>query len=183
MGTLSVKARAYPRQIKTKNMNFKNAAISSCGYSVTMEILSFPFLFARKFSSMRTHFPLPSVSHQSQQSRNIFGGDAIRFSIKILNFLVMNTANFFLPSLLLALSLLDTSFAKCPPSEYSAPSGTVRYSGSTVRYSGFTDDNELNCIFNIRVPVSLRAILEIKKLKVMGRMPNCENGSLEIRVG
>ena len=25
-------------------------------YSVTMEILSFPFLFARKFSSMRTHF-------------------------------------------------------------------------------------------------------------------------------
>ena len=29
VGTLSVKARAYPRQIKTKNMNFKNAAISS----------------------------------------------------------------------------------------------------------------------------------------------------------
>ena len=25
-------------------------------YSVTMEILSFPFLFARKFPSMRTHF-------------------------------------------------------------------------------------------------------------------------------
>ena len=29
MGTLSVKARAYPRQIKTDKMNFKNAAISS----------------------------------------------------------------------------------------------------------------------------------------------------------
>ena len=29
VGTLSVKARAYPRQIKTKNMNFKYAAISS----------------------------------------------------------------------------------------------------------------------------------------------------------
>ena len=26
-GTLSVKARAYPRQIKTNKMNFKNAAI------------------------------------------------------------------------------------------------------------------------------------------------------------
>ena len=62
VGTLSVKARAYPRQIKTKNMSFKNAAISSCGYSVTMEILSFPFLFARKFSSMRTHFAAVSVS-------------------------------------------------------------------------------------------------------------------------
>ena len=62
VGTLSVKARAYPRQIKTKNMNFKNADISSCGYSVIMEILSFPFLFARKFSSMRTHFAAVSVS-------------------------------------------------------------------------------------------------------------------------
>ena len=29
VGTLSVKARAYPRQIKTNKMNFKNAAISS----------------------------------------------------------------------------------------------------------------------------------------------------------
>ena len=28
VGTLSVKARAYPRQIKTNKMNFKNAAIS-----------------------------------------------------------------------------------------------------------------------------------------------------------
>ena len=62
VGTLSVKARAYPRQIKTKNMNFKNAAISSCGYSVTMEILSFPFLFARKFSSMRTNFAAVSFA-------------------------------------------------------------------------------------------------------------------------
>ena len=101
------------------------------------------------------------------------------FVSAILNFLEINTvmdANFFLPSLLLVLSLLGTSFAKCPPSEYSAPSGTVRY-------SGFTDNNELNCTFNIRVPVGLRAVLAIKKLKVMGRMPNCENGSLEIRVG
>ena len=32
-------------------------------YSVTMEILSFPFLFARKFSSMRTHFAPVSVGH------------------------------------------------------------------------------------------------------------------------
>ena len=28
VGTLSVQARAYPREIKTNNMNFKNAAIS-----------------------------------------------------------------------------------------------------------------------------------------------------------
>ena len=110
----------------------------------------------------------------------------IRFSVTIHNFLEINTAmdaKFFFPSLLLVLSLLGASFAKCPPSEYSAPSGTVRYSGSTVRYSGFTEEDDLNCTFNIRVPVTLRAVLEIKKLKVMGRMPNCENGSLEIRVG
>ena len=85
-------------------------------------------------------------------------------------------ANFFLPSLLLVFNVLGTTLAICPPSEYSAPNGTVRY-------SGFTDDNDLNCTFNIRVPVGLRAVLTIKKLKVMGRMPNCENGSLEIRVG
>ena len=83
---------------------------------------------------------------------------------------------FFPPSLLLVLSLLGTSFAKCPPSEYNAPNGTVNH-------TGFTDDNNLTCTFNIRVPVGLRAVLEIKKLKVMGRMPNCENGFLEIRVG
>ena len=47
VGTLSVMARAYPRQIKTNKMNFENAAY--CRYSVTMEILSFTFLFARKF--------------------------------------------------------------------------------------------------------------------------------------
>ena len=47
VGTLSVKARAYPRQIKTNKMNFKNAAYRR--YSVTMEIFSFTFLFARKF--------------------------------------------------------------------------------------------------------------------------------------
>ena len=145
-------------------------------YSVTMEILSFPFLFARKFSSMRTHFPLPSVPHSSQQLRNLV---VTLFASAILNFLEINTAmdaNFFLPSLLLVLSLLGTSFAKCPTSEYSAPNGTVHL-------SGFTDDNNLTCTFNIRVPVGLRAVLEIKKLRVMGRMPNCENGSLEIRVG
>ena len=110
-----------------------------------------------------------------------FGGDAIRFSVTfmILNFLEINTAmdaNFCLPSLMLVLSLLGTSFAKCPPSEYNAPNGTVHHSGST-------DDNNLTCTFNIRVPVGRRAVLEIKKLKVMGRMPNCENGFLEIRVG
>ena len=91
----------------------------------------------------------------------------------------MNTAmgaNCFLPSLMLVLNLLDASFTKCPPAEYSAPNGTVHH-------SGFTDDNNLTCTFNIRVPFGLRAVLEIKKLKVMGRMPNCENGSLEIRVG
>ena len=41
-------------------------------YSVTMEILSFPFLFARKFSSMRTHFAAVStngVSKLRTQSR------------------------------------------------------------------------------------------------------------------
>ena len=54
VGTLSVKAWAYPRQIKTNKMNFENAAYRR--YSVTMEILSFTFLFARKFLSMRTHF-------------------------------------------------------------------------------------------------------------------------------
>ena len=91
----------------------------------------------------------------------------------------MNTAMaaiFFLPSLILVLSVLRASFARCPPSEYNAPNGTVHH-------SGFTDDNNLTCTFNIRVPVSRRAVLEIKKLKVIGRMPNCENGSLEIRVG
>ena len=91
----------------------------------------------------------------------------------------MNTAmdtKFFLPSLMIVWSLLGSSFTKCPPSDYSAPNGTVHH-------SGFTDDNNLTCTFNIRVPVSRRAVLEIKKLKVMGRMPNCENGSLEIRVG
>ena len=91
----------------------------------------------------------------------------------------MNTAMaaiFFLPSLILVLSVLRASFARCPRSEYNAPNGTVHH-------SGFTDDNNLTCTFNIRVPVSRRAVLEIKKLKVMGRMPNCENGSLEIRVG
>ena len=91
----------------------------------------------------------------------------------------MNTAMaaiFFLPSLILVLSVLRASFARCPRSEYNAPNGTVHH-------SGFTDDNNLTCTFNIRVPFGLRAVLEIKKLKVMGRMPNCENGSLEIRVG
>ena len=91
----------------------------------------------------------------------------------------MNTAmdtKFFLPSLMIVWSLLGSSFTKCPPSDYSAPNGTVHH-------SGFTDDNNLTCTFNIRVPFGLRAVLEIKKLKVMGRMPNCENGSLEIRVG
>ena len=91
----------------------------------------------------------------------------------------MNTAMaaiFFLLSLILVLSVLRASFARCPPSEYNAPNGTVHH-------SGFTDDNNLTCTFNIRVPFGLRAVLEIKKLKVMGRMPNCENGSLEIRVG
>ena len=85
-------------------------------------------------------------------------------------------ANIFLPSLILVLNLLDDTFTICPPSEYSAPNGIVHH-------SGFTDDNNLTCTFNIRVPVSRRVVLEIKKLKVMGRMPNCENGSLEIRVG
>ena len=91
----------------------------------------------------------------------------------------MNTAmdtKFFLPSLMIVWSLLGSSFTKCPPSDYSAPNGTVHH-------SGFTDDNNFTCTFNIRVPFGLRAVLEIKKLKVMGRMPNCENGSLEIRVG
>ena len=58
VGTVSVKARAYPRQIKTNKMNFKNAAYRR--YSVTMEIFSFTFLFARKFLSMRTHFTAAS---------------------------------------------------------------------------------------------------------------------------
>ena len=83
------------------------------------------------------------------------------FASAILNFLEINTAmdaNFFLPSLLLVLSLLGTSFAKCPPSEYNAPNGTVNH-------TGFTDDNNLTCTFNIRVPVGLRAVLEIKKLR------------------
>ena len=35
-------------------------------YSVTMEILSFPFLFARKFSSMRTHFAAVSTKCRKQ---------------------------------------------------------------------------------------------------------------------
>lgn len=121
----------------------------------------------------------PPPPLRSAQSRSIFAGDAIRFIITIFNFLEMNTAMyaiFFLPSLMLVLSVLRASFARCPPSEYNAPNGTVHH-------SGFTDDNNLTCTFNIRVPFGLRAVLEIKKLKVMGRMPNCENGSLEIRVG
>ena len=73
-------------------------------------------------------------------------------------------------------AIRDSPFTKCPPSEYSVPNGIVHH-------SGFTDDNNLTCTFNIRVPVSRRVVLEIKKHKVMGRMPNCENGSLEIRVG
>ena len=131
------------------------------------------------FRSSPTSRPWCSNSHPSQQSRSIFDGDAIRFIVTILNFLEMNTAMaaiFFLPSLILVLSVLRASFARCPPSEYNAPNGTVHH-------SGFTDDNNLTCTFNIRVPFGLRAVLEIKKLKVMGRMPNCENGSLEIRVG
>ena len=131
------------------------------------------------FRSSPTRRPWCSNSHPSQQSRSIFNCDAIRFIVAILNFLEMNTAMaaiFFLPSLILVLSVLRASFARCPPSEYNAPNGTVHH-------SGFTDDNNLTCTFNIRVPVSRRAVLEIKKLKVMGRMPNCENGSLEIRVG
>ena len=84
----------------------------------------------------------------------------------------------FQDSLLVALVLLlylpKTLYMDCEISEYGGVNGTVLLSGYNLHKS---------CPIHIRVPVSRRAVLEIKKLKVMGRMPNCENGSLEIRVG
>ena len=46
-------------------------------YSVTMEILSFPFLFARKFSSMRTHFA--AVSPGSIEQARVNGACALKW--------------------------------------------------------------------------------------------------------
>ena len=43
VGTLSVKARAYPRQIKTNKMNFKNATISSLKCYCGNFVIPIPF--------------------------------------------------------------------------------------------------------------------------------------------
>ena len=43
VGTLSVKARAYPRQIKTNKMNFKNATISSLKCYYGNFVIPIPF--------------------------------------------------------------------------------------------------------------------------------------------
>ena len=64
MGALSVKARAYPTKEKQAIWILKMPSYRC--YSVSMEILSFPFLFARQFSraflSMRTHFAAVSTA-------------------------------------------------------------------------------------------------------------------------
>ena len=84
----------------------------------------------------------------------------------------------FLLSLMLLLSSPGASFADCPQSEYHGSTGSV-YS----HVHGELYENNLNCSYNIRVPVGRRAILEFKKLNITGMMPECEQDSLEIMVG
>ena len=79
------------------------------------------------------------------------------------------------------LSLCGITSANCPPSNYTGTNyGTVASPGLNTNQS--YGDN-LNCTYNIRVPVGRRVILEFKKLEVLGTMPNCAEDSLEIKVG
>ena len=113
-------------------------------YSVTMEILSFPFLFARKFSSMRTHFAAVSTKcwkrrtnflsacayglpPRPPQFRIRISNQGIYLMVTLFEMKTAMDANLLLPLLMLVLSLHGTSFTKCPPSEYSAPNGTHYY--------------------------------------------------------
>ncbi|XP_022806899.1 exoskeleton protein RP43-like [Stylophora pistillata] len=80
-------------------------------------------------------------------------------------------------SFMLLFSSPGASFADCPQSKYDGLTGTV------LSHEGEFYQNNLNCSYDIRVPVGRRAILEFKKLKIAGMMPECEQDSLEIIVG
>ena len=86
----------------------------------------------------------------------------------------------FLLLLISPLSLCGITSANCPRSDYTGTNGTVASPGLNTDQS--YGDN-LNCTYNIRVPVGRRVILEFKKLEVLGTMPNCTEDSLEIKVG
>ena len=81
---------------------------------------------------------------------------------------------FLLSAFILLLRIPKTNFISCKFSDYDGPNGSVVLQGYPLQDP---------CEVNIQVPVGRRAVLEIKKLKIVGKMPSCEDGHLEIRVG
>ena len=81
---------------------------------------------------------------------------------------------FFFFAFILLLRIPKTNFISCNFSDYDGPNGSVVLQGYHLQDP---------CEINIQVPFGRRAVLEIKKLKIVGKMPSCEDGHLEIRVG